>query len=62
LKLIGKVLPNSYKLPKDMYHSKVLVKDLGMGYEKIDVCRDNCMLIWKEYEKEEKCLKCGKSR
>jgi len=45
-----------------MYHSKVLVKDLGMGYEKIDVCRDNCVLIWKEYEKEEKCLKCGKSR
>jgi len=62
LKLIGEVLPNPHKLPKDMYHSKVLVKDLGMGYEKIDVCRDNCMLFWKEYEKEEKCLKCGKSR
>ena len=56
------MLPNPHKLPKDMYHSMVLVKELSMGYEKIDVCRDNCMLFWKEYEKEKKCLKCGKSR
>jgi hypothetical protein len=38
LKLIRDVLPNPYKLPKDMYHSKKLVKGLGMDYEKIDVC------------------------
>jgi hypothetical protein len=38
LKLIGDVLPNPNKLPKDMYHSKKLVKGLGMDYEKIDVC------------------------
>jgi hypothetical protein len=38
LKLIGDVLPNPNKLPKDMYHSKKLVNVLGMDYEKIDVC------------------------
>jgi hypothetical protein len=38
LKLIGDVLTNPNKLPKDMYHSKKLVKGLGMDYEKIDVC------------------------
>jgi hypothetical protein len=44
LKLIGDVLPNPNKLPKDMYHSKKLVKGLSMDYEKIDVCRNSCML------------------
>jgi hypothetical protein len=38
MKLIGDVLPNPNKLPKDMYHYKKLVKDLGMDYGKIDVC------------------------
>jgi hypothetical protein len=33
-----------------------------MEYEKIDVCQDNCMLFWKEHVREQKCLKCGKSR
>jgi hypothetical protein len=36
LKFIGDVLLNPNKLPKDMYHSKKLVKRLGMDYEKID--------------------------
>jgi hypothetical protein len=38
LKLFGDVLLNPNKLSKDMYHSKKLVKGLGMDYEKIDVC------------------------
>jgi hypothetical protein len=62
LKLIGDVLLNSNKLPKDMYHSKKLVKGLGMDYEKIDVCQNSCLLFWKEHKEENKCLKCGKPR
>jgi hypothetical protein len=62
LKLIGDVLLNPNKLPKDTYHSKKLVKGLGMDYEKIDVCRNSCMLFWKEHQEENKCFKCGKSR
>jgi hypothetical protein len=45
LKLVGDVLLNPNKLPKDMYHSKKLVKGLGMDYEKIDVCQNSCMLF-----------------
>jgi hypothetical protein len=33
-----------------------------MEYEKIDVCKDNCMIFYKEHENETKCLKCGKPR
>jgi len=62
LKLISDVLPANHKLPKDMYQSKKLLSGLGMDYEKIDVCPDNCMLFWKEHSNEKKCLNCGKSR
>jgi hypothetical protein len=33
-----------------------------MKYEKIDACKDNCMLFYKRHKDEMKCLKCGKSR
>jgi hypothetical protein len=56
------VLPKPNKLPKDMYHSKTITKGLGMDYEKIDVCKNNCMLVMKEHTRERKCLKCGQSR
>jgi hypothetical protein len=62
LKLIGDVLPNPKKLPKDMYHSKKLIKGLGMDYEKIYVCQNSCMLFWKEHREENKCLNCDKPR
>jgi hypothetical protein len=45
-----------------MYHSKKLVKGLGMDYEKIDVCRNSYMHFWKEHKEENKCLKCGTPR
>jgi hypothetical protein len=32
-------------MPKDWYQSKKIVADLGMNYEKIDVCERNCMLF-----------------
>jgi hypothetical protein len=60
--LISEVLPMGHKMAKDMYQSKKLLEGLGMEYEKIDVCQDNCMLFWKEHGREQKCLKCGKSR
>jgi hypothetical protein len=50
LKLFGGVLLNPNKLPKDMYHSKKLIKGLGIDYEKIDVCRNSCMLFWMEHK------------
>jgi hypothetical protein len=62
LKLVGDVLAQPNKLPKDIYHSKKLVKGLDMDYQKIDVYRNNCMLFWKEHKEEKKFLKCGKTR
>jgi hypothetical protein len=41
---------------------KKLLSALGMKYEKIDVCKDNCMIFYKEHKDEMKCLRYGKSR
>jgi hypothetical protein len=62
LTLISDVLPSNHKMPKDMYQSKNLLSALGMEYEKIDACKDNCMLFYKEHDDEMKYLKCGKLR
>jgi hypothetical protein len=45
LKLFNDVLLMNHKVPRDMYQSKKLLPGLGMDYEKIDVCQDNCMLF-----------------
>jgi hypothetical protein len=62
LRLFSDVLPSNHKMPKDMYQSKKLLSALSIEYEKIDVCKDNCMIFYKEHKNEKKCLKCGKSR
>jgi hypothetical protein len=45
LNLISDVLPDNHKMSKDIYQSKKLLSGLGMDYEKIDVCDNNCMLF-----------------
>jgi hypothetical protein len=47
LRLFCDVLPSNHKMPKDWYQSKKLLSALGMVYEKIDVCKDNCMIFYK---------------
>jgi hypothetical protein len=51
LRLISDVLPNNHKMSKDMYQSKKLLSALSMEYEKIDTCKNNCMLFYKEHKK-----------
>jgi hypothetical protein len=42
--------------------SQKMLSALGMEYEKINTCKDNCMFFYKEHKNKMKCLKCGKSR
>jgi hypothetical protein len=62
LSLISDILPSNHKMLKDMYQSKKLLSTLGMEYEKIEVCKENCIIFYKEHKDETKCLKCGKLR
>jgi hypothetical protein len=54
LSLFSDVLLSNHKIPKDMYQSKKLLSALGMEYEKIDVCKDNCIIFYKEHKNETK--------
>nr|XP_023905102.1 uncharacterized protein LOC112016865 [Quercus suber] len=50
------------KLPKDHYEAKKIVRDLGLGYEKIHACPNDCMLFWKENVNLDVCPCCKESR
>jgi hypothetical protein len=60
LRLFSDVLPSNHKMSKGMYQSNKILSAIGMEYEKIDVCKDNYMIFYKEHKNEKKCLKCGK--
>jgi hypothetical protein len=36
--------------------SKKILANLGMNYEKIDVCEHNCVLLWKEHNEKTHCI------
>ncbi|XP_056690171.1 uncharacterized protein [Spinacia oleracea] len=62
LKLILDEFPQILDFPSSYYYSKKMIKDLGLGYEKIDACPNDCMLYWGEFLEKDKCHVCGKSR
>ncbi|KAK4383618.1 hypothetical protein Sango_2758600 [Sesamum angolense] len=35
-------------MPRDYYSTKKLIRNLGLPFEKIDACKNNCMLYWKD--------------
>ncbi|KAL4397240.1 hypothetical protein AHAS_Ahas01G0172100 [Arachis hypogaea] len=41
---------------------KAIVKDLGLGYNKIHACPNDYILFWDTYEDDEFCPVCGASR
>ncbi|CAN1181790.1 hypothetical protein LINPERHAP2_LOCUS35617 [Linum perenne] len=63
LKLLKEdILPNDSTLPGSYYESKKLIRDLGLSYNKIDACDNNCMLYWKDDIHLDSCRVCQKSR
>ncbi|XP_021713445.1 uncharacterized protein LOC110681599 [Chenopodium quinoa] len=62
LELLIDAFPQILEFPLSYYQSKRIIKDLGLGYEKIDACPNNCMLYWGDFSKEDKCHVCGTSR
>ena len=62
LQLIKGALPAKNTLPNSHYEAKKYMRDIGLGYIPIHACKNDCMLFWKETEKEENCLVCGEPR
>nr|XP_027189367.1 uncharacterized protein LOC113786234 [Cicer arietinum] len=51
-------------IPNSFYEAKKTITKLGLNYEKIPVCPNNCMLYWgnKEDEEKETCKICNTSK
>ncbi|KAH0712416.1 hypothetical protein KY289_008375 [Solanum tuberosum] len=56
------LLPNGADLPNLYYEAKKIIRDLGLSYDKIDACSNDCMLYWKEDSLLDSCKICGASR
>ncbi|XP_075087560.1 uncharacterized protein LOC142169579 [Nicotiana tabacum] len=63
LKLLKEdLLPDGSNLPDSYYEAKKVIRHLGLSYKKIDACKNNCMLYWKDDKSLESCKVCGASR
>ena len=58
LEFLMKLLPEGNLVPKSTYEAKKMLRDLGMSYEHIDACKNDCILYWKENEGLDKCPQC----
>uniref|UniRef100_J3N129 Transposase-associated domain-containing protein n=1 Tax=Oryza brachyantha TaxID=4533 RepID=J3N129_ORYBR len=61
LKLM-EVLQAGDSLPGTYYEAKKMLRDLGLGYESIHACVNDCVLFWKELEGNDECPVCKESR
>ena len=63
LHVLTKLLPKGNKVPTNTYYAKKLISPLTMGVEKINACRNHCILYrGVDYKDLESCPNCGASR
>ena len=62
LEVLNEILPNDNSLPKSMYEARKIMKLLGLDYEKIHACQNDCILYRNEFENLSECPRCGASR
>ncbi|XP_010677833.3 uncharacterized protein LOC104893423 [Beta vulgaris subsp. vulgaris] len=62
LELLIDAFPQIMEFPSSYYEGKKVIKDLGLGYEKIDACPNNCMLYWGDSAEKDECQICHTSR
>ncbi|XP_058785062.1 uncharacterized protein LOC131659973 [Vicia villosa] len=61
LELLKEAMPD-LNISESFYKTKAMISGLGLDYKKIDACPNDCMLFWKEHEKENSCTICEASR
>ncbi|XP_075473947.1 uncharacterized protein LOC142505006 [Primulina tabacum] len=44
--LMSELCPSDNYVPESFYATKKIIKDLGLPVEKIDACKNNCMIYW----------------
>ena len=62
LQILKKAFPEGANIPASYYDAKKMLRDLGLGYETIHVCKYDCALFWRENEGRDGCPTCGEPR
>ncbi|XP_042428523.1 uncharacterized protein LOC122015605 [Zingiber officinale] len=62
LDFLRRVLPSETQVPKSFYEAKKLISSLGLHYEKIHDCSNDCMIYWGGNENEQACKVCNLPR
>ena len=62
LQILGNMLPVNNEMPLFMYEDKKTLNKLGMEYEKIHACPNDCILYRNDLKDASSCPTCGMSR
>jgi hypothetical protein len=62
LNLLIKLLLKGNLVLRSTYEAKKILHDLGMSYEHIHTCKNDCALFWKENANLDECPVCKESR
>ena len=62
LDLLSKLLPKGNLVSTSTYETKKILRDLGLSYEHIHACKNDCALFWKENKNLDKCPMCQTPR
>ncbi|KAJ0585549.1 putative Transposase-associated domain-containing protein [Helianthus annuus] len=62
ISMINAMLPENNKLPKSFYDTKKSLEPLSLPYERIDVCKNHCMIFYKQDKALTHCKYCKESR
>ncbi|XP_057794760.1 uncharacterized protein LOC131011035 [Salvia miltiorrhiza] len=62
LEVLKKALPDGESLPSSYYEAKTIIQGLGLNYEKVHACVNDCVLFRKKHENDEECPNCLEPR
>ena len=62
LEVLMDMLPEGNEIPRTTYKAKKIVCPMGLKFEKIHACKNDCILFRGDYEADTECPKCGFSR
>ena len=62
MRIFAKVLPDGNTLTKSYRKAKAYMKELGLSYDSIHVCPNNCILFRGDYADKDNCPECQASR
>ena len=60
--IVRRNLPDHNEIPSSIYEAKKTLNALGMEYEKLHACPNDCIMYRNEYKDMSSCPTCGMSR